>query len=85
MEPLKLKEGVRYRVKDILHEYLGQARLPHGSDLVHVFLRSEWRPETQGQPLITLVEGAEVDQLVTKTGRGGLGAHRYRRMREGWE
>jgi hypothetical protein len=26
-----------------------------------------------------------VDQLVTKTGRGGLGAHRYRRMREGWE
>jgi hypothetical protein len=82
---MKLFIGLRYRVEGILHEYLGPARLPGGSDIAHVFLRNEWRPDTPGQLPLTLVQETEVDQLVTKTRIGGAGAHRHRRMRTRWE
>lgn len=69
---MKLFIGLRYRVAGILHEYLGPARLPGGSEIAHVFLRNEWRPDTPGQLPLTLVEESTVDELVTKTGiRGG--------------
>ena len=64
---MKLLIGLRYRVEGILHEYLGPARLPGGSDIAHVFLRNEWRPNTPGQLPITLVEELKVDDVVTKT------------------
>lgn len=69
---MKLFIGLRYRVEGILHEYLGPARLPGGSEIAHVFLRNEWRPDSAGQLPLTLVEESTVDALVTKTGiRGG--------------
>jgi hypothetical protein len=64
---MKLLIGLRYRVEGILHEYLGPARLPGGSDIAHVFLRNEWRPNTPGQLPITLVEELKVDDVVAKT------------------
>jgi len=64
---MKLLIGLRYRVEGILHEYLGPACLPGGSDIAHVFLRNEWRPNTPGQLPITLVEESTVDDVVTKT------------------
>lgn len=70
---LKLLVGLRYRVEGILHEYLGPARLPGRSDIAHVFLRNEWRPNTAGQLPITLVGETEVDRLVTKTRIRGSG------------
>lgn len=63
---MKLFVGLRYRVEGILHEYLGPARLP-GGEIAHVFLRNEWRPDTQGQLPLTLVEESTVDEVVTKT------------------
>jgi hypothetical protein len=70
---MKLFIGLRYRVEGILHEYLGPARLPGGSEIAHVFLRNEWRPDTPGQLPLTLVEESTVDELVTKTRIGGRG------------
>lgn len=64
---MKLFIGLRYRVEGILHEYLGPALLPGGSDIAHVFLRNEWRSETPGQLPLTLVEESKVDRVVTKT------------------
>lgn len=64
---MKLLIGLRYRVEGILHEYLGPARLPGGSDIAHVFLRNEWRPNTPGQLPLTLVEESKVDETVAKT------------------
>lgn len=64
---MRLWVGLRYRVEGILHEYLGPARLPGGSDIAHVFLRNEWRPDTPGQLPLTLVKESEVDEAVTKT------------------
>lgn len=64
---MKLFIGLRYRVGGILHEYLGPARLPGGSDIAHVFLRNEWRPNDPGQLPLTLVEESTVDELVMKT------------------
>lgn len=64
---MKLFIGLRYRVEGILHEYLGPARLPGGSEIAHVFLRNEWRPDTSGQLPLTLVEESTVDELVTNT------------------
>ena len=64
---MKLFIGLRYRVGGILHEYLGPARLPGGSDIAHVFLRNEWRPNTPDQLPLTLVEESKVEESVTKT------------------
>ena len=64
---MKLLIGLRYRVEGILHEYLGTARLPGGSEIAHVFLRNEWRPHTPDQLPLTLVEESTVDEVVTKT------------------
>lgn len=64
---MKLLIGLRYRVEGILHEYLGPAFLPGGSDIAHVFLRNEWRPDTPGQLPLTLVRESTVDEVVTKT------------------
>ena len=64
---MKLLVGLRYRVEGILHEYLGPARLPGGSDIAHVFLRNEWRPNTPGQLPLTIVEESAVDKSVIKT------------------
>lgn len=70
---MKLFIGVRYRVAGILHEYLGPAHLPGGSDIAHVFLRNEWRPNTSGQLPLTLVAEATVEEMVTKTRIRGAG------------
>lgn len=64
---MRLLIGLRYRVEGILHEYLGPARLPGGSELAHVFLRNEWRPNTPGQLPLTIVAEPEVDDTVSKT------------------
>lgn len=64
---MKLFVGLRYRVEGVLHEYLGPAQLPGGSEIAHVFLRNEWRPDTLGQLPLTLVEESTVDEVVTKT------------------
>lgn len=64
---MKLLIGLRYRVEGILHEYLGPARLPGGSDIAHVFLRNEWRPNTPDQLPLTLVEESKVDETVATT------------------
>lgn len=81
----KLIIGLRYRVDGILHEYLGPALLPGGTDVAHVFLRNEWRPNTLGQLPLTLVDETGLDESVAKARIGGSGAHRYRRMRTRWE
>lgn len=65
--PVKLFIGLRYRVHGILHEYLGPARLSGESDIVHVFLRNEWRPDTRDQLPLTLVKQSAVDDSVTRT------------------
>jgi hypothetical protein len=70
---MKLFIGLRYRVEGILHEYLGPARLPGRSEIAHVFLRNEWRPDTPGQLPLTLVEESTVDELVTKARIRGRG------------
>ena len=64
---MNLHVGLRYKVDGVLHEYLGPARLPRGTEIVHVFLRNEWRPDTPGQLPLTLIEDPEVDDVVTKT------------------
>jgi len=66
-DQMNLFIGLRYRVEGILHEYLGPARLPGGSDIAHVFLRNEWRPNTPGQLPLTLVEESTIDEVVTRT------------------
>ncbi len=63
--PKNLRIGLRYRVDGILHEYLGTAYLPDGESVAHVFLRNEWRPDTQGRPPLTLVDDKVVDESVT--------------------
>jgi len=63
----KLIIGLRYRVSGTLHEYLGEARLPSGEGLAHVFLRNEWRPNTSDQLPLTIVVDDAVDELVTST------------------
>lgn len=70
---MRLFIGLRCRVEGILHEYLGPARLPGGSEIAHVFLRNEWRPDTPGQLPLTLVEDSSVDEVVTKTTIMGSG------------
>lgn len=55
----------------VLHEYLGPARLPERSDIVHVFLRNEWRPNTPDQLPLTLVYESDLASSVTKTRIGG--------------
>ncbi|MEX0796942.1 MAG: hypothetical protein WD274_09630 [Acidimicrobiia bacterium] len=55
----------------ILHEYLGEARLPDEGQVVHVFLRNEWRPYIVDQLPLTLVSEATLEQSVEKTGIGG--------------
>jgi hypothetical protein len=59
--------GLRYRVDGILHEYLGQAFLPHSDTIAHVFLRNEWRPDTPDQLPLTIVEDSEIEETVTST------------------
>jgi hypothetical protein len=51
--PLELDQ--RCRVRGVLHSYLGEIRLDAGGELIHVFLRCEWRPNTPGQLRLTLV------------------------------
>lgn len=63
----KLTIGLRYRVNGILHEYLGEAGLPSGGGLAHVFLRNEWRPNTPDQLPLTIVDDDAVEELVTST------------------
>lgn len=67
---MKLHVGLRYRVDGVLHEYLGPARLPRGTEIAHVFLRNEWRPDTPGQLPLTLVEETAVENVVTKARTG---------------
>jgi len=64
---MRLFIGLRYRVRGVLHEYLGPANLPGGSKIAHVFLRNEWLPNTPGQLPLTLVEESAVDETVEKT------------------
>jgi hypothetical protein len=82
--PKRLTIGLRYRVDGILHEYLGPAQLPD-SEIAHVFLRNEWRPDTPGQLPLTLVAESQVDRSVVQTRTGGSDANRHRWMRSGWE
>jgi hypothetical protein len=63
---LDLRSGSAYRVKGILHEYLGPADLPDDQGPAHVFLRCEWRPNTPGQFPFTLVPDKAVEASVTK-------------------
>ena len=58
-------------MEGVLHEYLGAARLPGERQVVHVFLRNEWRPSTVDQLPLTLVSEATLKQSVEKTGIGG--------------
>jgi len=64
---MRLFIGLRYRVRGVLHEYLGPASLPGGNKIAHVFLRNEWLPNTPGQLPLTLVEESAVDEAVEKT------------------
>jgi hypothetical protein len=66
-ETTNLIIGLRYRVNGILHEYLGEALLPDGDEVGHVFLRNEWRPNTPNQLPLTIVAQPQVGQAVIKT------------------
>ena len=85
MDAKRLIIGLRYRVEGILHEYLGSALLPDSTQVAHVFLRNEWRPNTPNQLPLTLVHEADVGHTVAMTRIGGTGADRYRRVRSRWE
>ena len=63
---MALRSGARYRVKGVLHEYMGPADLPNDNGRGHVFLRTEWRPNTPGQLPFTLVSEEAVDASVTR-------------------
>ena len=60
--------GSPYRVDGILHDYLGQAMTPETGKLVHAFRRREWRPDTPGQHLVTLVDEDSVERSVSRFG-----------------
>jgi len=77
--------GLRYRVGGILHEYIGDALLPDGTGVAHVFLRNEWRPNTAHQLPLTLIREDDVELSVEKSRIGGPGAHSHRRMWPRWE
>lgn len=64
---MQLLTGLRYRVDAILHEYLGEAVLPHSDTTAHVFLRNEWRPNTPDQLPLTIAVDSGVEETVTPT------------------
>ena len=64
---MRLLIGLRYRVDGILHEYLGEAVLPHANTTAHVFLRNEWRPNTPDQLPLTIVRTSDIEEAVTPT------------------
>lgn len=68
---MQLLIGLRYRVDGILHEYLGEAVLPHSDTTAHVFLRNEWRPNTPDQLPLTIVVDSNVEETVTPTRQKG--------------
>jgi hypothetical protein len=68
---VQLLIGLRYRVNGILHEYLGEAVLPHSNTTAHVFLRNEWRPNTPDQLPLTIVRTSDVGKTVTPTRHKG--------------
>lgn len=68
---MQLLIGLRYRVDGILHEYLGEAVLPHSDTTVHVFLRNEWRPNTPDQHPLMIVVDSDVEETVTPTRQKG--------------
>lgn len=65
-EPIEDRFGRRIHVKDrcgidgVAHIYLGKANLPDREEIVYVFARREWQPDTDCQQPLTLVRYDEI-------------------------
>ena len=65
----RLRIDQRCRVDGVMHAYLGCARLD--GELLHVFARCEWRPDTPDQQAVSLVRDTDLGAAVVPL-RGSL-------------